>query len=250
MHGTLDSVRDLVASLKHAACQDVEVVVFPPAVFIPEVVLGLQDTKIKVGAQNTHSQSSGAYTGEISATMFAQFGCNFALAGHSERRHPERESDLEVAQKCASILAARLTPILCVGETMAERQRGEAEIVVERQIETVAKVVDTDKLRYIIIAYEPVWAIGTGQAASATEANSMHSFIRQMLSRRLAVPDAKAIRLLYGGSVNEDNARSLFEQPDIDGALVGGASLNGTKFLNILSSMSTTKQQEGARAIP
>jgi len=190
----------------------------------------LSGSAIAWGAQNVSEHAGGAYTGEVSAAMVAEFGCRYAIVGHSERRALYGESDGVVAAKATAALAAGLTPIVCVGETLAEREAGATEAVVLRQLDAVAAKLG-ERIGGVVIAYEPVWAIGTGRTASPAEAQAVHRLLRKRLSRVDAA--AADVLLLYGGSVKADNAKALFAGADIDGALVGGASLKADEFLAI-----------------
>jgi triosephosphate isomerase (TIM) len=190
----------------------------------------LSGSAIGWGAQDLSEHAAGAYTGDVAAAMAAEFGCSYAIVGHSERRALHGESDALVAQKAAAALEAGLTPIVCVGETLAERDAGKTEGVVLRQFDAVASRLG-EKLSTLVIAYEPVWAIGTGRTAKPEQAQAVHRLLRQRL--RAADPAAADVPLLYGGSVKADNAQALFACPDIDGGLVGGASLDAAEFLTI-----------------
>lgn len=244
MNGSLQLIDDLAAGFGAARYPDIEVVILPPAVLAAQAVARLQHTQIKVGAQNVHRHISGAYTGEISAGMLAEAGCVFALTGHSERRHGCRETHAEVAHKYAAIIGSGLTPVLCVGETLDERKQGKAFDIIRTQIEAVLAVVGADLLQSGIIAYEPVWAIGTGLAASSLDANDMHRRIKDWLQTQTGKA-GQQMPVLYGGSVNERNAAALFAEPAIDGALVGGAALDIAAFLKILSCLSAAKDSHG-----
>ena len=180
------------------------------------------------GAQDVSRHAEGAFTGDVAAGMLAEFGCRYVLVGHSERRQLHGESDAEVGAKAVAALAAGLTPIACVGETLAERDAGQWQAVVGRQFAAVAAALGTN-LPLVVLAYEPVWAIGTGRTASPAQAQEVHAFLRE----RLRQAGAEGVRLLYGGSVKAGNARELFAMPDVDGGLVGGASLVATEFLAI-----------------
>jgi triosephosphate isomerase len=188
----------------------------------------LSGTPIAWGAQDVSAHASGAYTGEVSGGMLAEFGCRHVLVGHCERRQLHGESDGEVAAKAAAALDSGLTPVICVGETLAEREAGQTHAVVGRQFDAVAAVLG-GRMALIVLAYEPVWAIGTGKTASPGEAQAVHAFLRQ----RLAAAGAPEVSVLYGGSVKAANAAELFAMPDIDGGLVGGASLDANEFLAI-----------------
>jgi len=204
------------------------------AVCVPYPYLGqardaLAGSPIAWGAQDASPHASGAYTGDVSAGMLAEFGCRYVLAGHSERRQVHGESDAVVAAKAAAVLKAGLTPVVCVGETLAERDGpGGWQAVVGRQFDAVAAVLKAD-LALVVLAYEPVWAIGTGRTASPEQAQEVHAFLRN----RLGKAGAAGVQVLYGGSVKAGNAGALFAMPDVDGGLVGGASLNAAEFLAI-----------------
>ena len=207
-----------------------ELAVCVPYPYLWQAQAALSGSKIAWGAQNLSEHASGAFTGEVSAAMVAEFGCRYAIVGHSERRTLYGESDEVVAAKAAAALGAGLTPIVCVGETLEEREAGTTEAVVLRQLDAVVSRLGA-KIGAVVIAYEPVWAIGTGRTASAAQAQAVH----QLLRKRLGGVDAAAakVALLYGGSVKADNAKTLFAAADIDGALVGGASLKADEFLAI-----------------
>lgn len=206
----------------------VQMVVCPPAAYLAQAQSLLGDSAIMLGAQDASSQANGAYTGEHSTAMLQDFGCEFAIIGHSERREYHAESDNAVAQKCQALLQAGMTPIVCVGETLAERESEETLKVIERQLGAVINLIGLDNLDGVVIAYEPVWAIGTGLTATPEQAQDVHAFIRGQLAQQGA-----ATRILYGGSVKPGNAAELFAMADIDGALVGGASLQAADFVAI-----------------
>ncbi len=235
MHGSRATVRALLTALLDGVSADdsVDVAVLPPAIYIPDAVRQLDGSPIAVGAQNVADQDQGAYTGEIAADMLTDFGCHHALVGHSERRSLYGEPDALVAARFAAACRHGVTPILCVGETLDERERGRTETVVGAQIDAVAQVAGQEALAKAVVAYEPVWAIGTGVSASPEQAQGVHAFIRAQLA--LHGVGATTVRLLYGGSVKPDTAADLFAQPDIDGALVGGASLKADDFLGIIA---------------
>ena len=212
---------------------DVEVAVFPPFPWIVPVRDIAANLHIAVGAQHCYTEQSGAFTGEVSATMLADV-CEYILAGHSERRHLFGESDELVGAKVAAILATSARPILCVGETLDERQAGQAQAVVARQLGAGLAGVDSGMVGRLTIAYEPVWAIGTGVAATADDAQEMCAFVRGWLVEQFG-PAGGDVRVLYGGSVSPDNAAALFMREDIDGALVGGASLKADAFRAIVA---------------
>lgn len=207
-------------------------IVFPPYVFIPMVETILRNTCIQVGAQNTAAELVGAFTGEVSATMLYELGCRYVLLGHSERRQLFCESNDIVAKKFSAARQAKLLPILCVGETRYERDNGATVAVVLHQIEVVIALVGIKALQYSMLAYEPIWAIGTGLSASPEQAQAVHVKIREHLAK-IDAKIAASIKILYGGSVNANNAAALFAMPDIDGGLVGGAALDLTAFSKI-----------------
>ena len=215
----------------------VDVVLFPPFLYTSRLSKGLEERSISVGVQNIFSARSGAYTGEIGAEMAVDAGAKYGLVGHSERRNLFGESDELVAEKFVACQRAGLTPILCVGESFEEREGGEAESVVRRQMDAVMKAVGVKGFANAVIAYEPVWAIGTGETARPDQAQSMHAFIRAVLTQFDAAI-ATNIKVLYGGSVKANNARELFAEQDIDGGLVGGASLELMEFEKICSAAS------------
>lgn len=231
MHGTRTGVRELISALLQQALPgNVDVAVFPPSLFIAQVLQELAGTPLAVGGQDCAAQAEqGALTGEIASTQLADTGCKLVLVGHSERRLILGESDQVVAQKFAAAQLAGLVPVLCVGETLEQREAGETLQVVARQLAEVIKVSGVAAMAAAIIAYEPVWAIGTGLTASPEQAQEVHLAIRQQLAMHDAGV-AQATRILYGGSVKAANAAELFGMPDIDGGLVGGASLNANEF--------------------
>lgn len=234
MHGTRVGVRQLTDAVVAGAGQlgDVQVAVVPPGIFIPLVAERLAGGRVHLGAQNVCDQDEGAFTGEISPAMLGEYGCTFAIVGHSERRGHYGEGDRLIAARAAAALRGGLTPILCVGESLPERKDGHAEAVVTRQLSVVAEQVATENLAAMVVAYEPVWAIGTGLSATPEQAQAMHAVIRRVLSERHD-ESARKVRILYGGSVKPDNAAALFAMPDIDGGLIGGASLQADAFLHI-----------------
>jgi triosephosphate isomerase (TIM) len=201
-----------------------------PYPYLWQAQAALSGSGIAWGAQDVSEHSAGAYTGEVSAAMLAEFGCRYAIVGHSERRALHGESDALVARKAAAALAAGLKPIVCVGETLSERDAGNTDAVVLRQIDAVVKQLG-GQLAEAVVAYEPVWAIGTGRTARPEQAQAVHRLLRRRL--READPAAEDVLLLYGGSVKADNAKALFACPDVDGGLVGGASLQAAEFLTI-----------------
>ncbi|MDA8941805.1 triose-phosphate isomerase [Porticoccaceae bacterium] len=234
MHGNANSATELVEQL--AAHEDtfsgVDMIVFPPAVHLSAVVAALASSAIDVGGQNMSQHDDGALTGEISGAMLKDIGCDYVLVGHSERRTVFAESNNEIAEKFNTAQAQGLTPVLCVGESLQQRQQGQTVKVVTEQIAAVINLVGIENLCRGVIAYEPVWAIGTGEVATPEPAQSVHAEIRSQLGLQGA-----DTWLLYGGSVNASNAAELFAQPDINGGLVGGASLKAQEFLNIAQLM-------------
>ncbi|OGA16789.1 MAG: triose-phosphate isomerase [Betaproteobacteria bacterium RIFCSPLOWO2_02_FULL_66_14] len=220
----------IVAGLPPAG--PVQCAVCVPYPYLAQVQELLGGTALAWGAQDASAQASGAYTGEVSAGMLAEFGCRFVLVGHSERRQLHGESDALVAAKFAAVLAKRMTPVLCVGETLDERDGGCTEAVVARQLDAVLAVSGAAAFAQAVVAYEPVWAIGTGRTATPEQAQSVHALVRARLAARDAGV-AAALRILYGGSVKAANAESIFAMPDVDGGLIGGASLVADEFLAI-----------------
>jgi triosephosphate isomerase len=234
MNGSVASVRELLAGIKEGVGKvgNCEVAVCPPYVFIPTAQAELSGTAISWGGQNLSTEQSGAFTGEVSASMLLDFGCTYVIVGHSERRTLYGEDDALVARKFAVARAAGLKPILCVGETLDEREKGITEEVVARQVDAVIELEGAQALADGVIAYEPVWAIGTGVTATSEQAQEVHAFIRKRIaSHDAAVADG--LRILYGGSMKPDNAADLMSNADIDGGLIGGASLKAADFLAI-----------------
>ena len=232
MNGDLQFAIDLIEAIKAGDAGKAELAVCPPAVYLMKVGGMLAESGIALGAQNVCDQEKGAFTGEVSANMLRECGCRYAIVGHSERRTLYGESDRLVAERFAMALEAGLEPILCVGETLDEREGGVTETIVGRQIDAVVERCGVDAFARAVIAYEPVWAIGTGQVATPEQAQAVHAFIRARLAR--ASEDvAQKVQILYGGSMNPGNAGELLAQPDIDGGLIGGASLKANDFLAI-----------------
>ena len=234
MNGRLDDVRRLLDGIVegHAGGVGAEALVCPPFVYLAEAAAALKGSAVALGAQNASERPMGAYTGEIAVEMLADFGCRYVIVGHSERRALYGEDDGKVAEKFARVAKAGLMPILCVGETLEEREAGETESVVARQLDAVLDRVGGGALTAAVIAYEPVWAIGTGRNASPEQANEVHAFIRG----RLAEHDsggAAGMSLLAGGSVKASKSAALFGMAGIDGGLIGGASLKAEEFLTI-----------------
>jgi triosephosphate isomerase len=211
----------------------VDLLVCPPFVYLLPVHELVKGTQVALGAQDMYHEANGAFTGEISAAMLLDAGCTHVILGHSERRHILGETDADVNKKTLAALAAGLTPIVCVGELLDERESGETAVVIRRQFEGSLATVAADKIEKVVIAYEPVWAIGTGKVATPKQAEEVHAELRGLVAQRYNEKAAGNVRILYGGSVKPDNARDLLSQPNIDGALVGGASLKVDDFLGI-----------------
>ncbi len=225
--------KDVAAGLAQASRGEVQVAVAPPFTALHAVAQAVKGTGVEVAAQDVHWEAQGAFTGEVSAAMLADAGCRHGIVGHSERRQLFGETDETVRKKVGALLAANVLPIVCVGETLAEREGGKTLAVVERQVRGALAGIPGAALAAITVAYEPVWAIGTGKTATAAQAQEVHAAIRKIL-RELGGAAADAIRIQYGGSVKPDNAAELMSQPDVDGALVGGASLKAGDFLTIV----------------
>lgn len=235
MNGSLASVVELAQALKSqlASLDAPQLAVCPSFVHIPAVLAELAESGIAVGAQNTCADADeGAFTGEVSAEMLADLGCHYVLVGHSERRLIYGDSDDIVVAKFERLLQRNLTPVLCVGETQQQREEGNTEKVVVKQLSAVVNALGVDVLAKAVVAYEPVWAIGTGLTASPDQAQAVHAYLRQLVAASSAGV-AQNLQILYGGSVKASNAAELFSQPDIDGGLVGGAALNADEFAAI-----------------
>ena len=234
MNGSRAGVVELLDGIKAgmAEVRTAEVAVCPPYVFIPEAAARLQGSAVAWGGQNLSTHASGAYTGEIAASMLTDFGCRYCIVGHSERRTLYGEDDATVAEKYEVARKAGMVPIFCVGETLEEREAGTTEEVVARQLDAVLERFGAQALAAGVIAYEPVWAIGTGRTATPEQAQDVHAFIRGRIAAKDAAV-AGAVRILYGGSMKPDNAAELMAKPDIDGGLIGGASLKASDFLAI-----------------
>jgi triosephosphate isomerase (TIM) len=230
MHGSRPANAELLAALLAARPFAADVAVCVPFVYLHETAATLAAGELRWGAQDCSAHEQGAYTGEVSAAMLAECGCRYTLVGHSERRALHHESDLLVAAKGQAALARGVTPIVCVGETLEQREAGETEAVVKRQLSAVIHQL-AHCASEMVVAYEPVWAIGTGRTATPEQAQAVHQVLRAQL--QAATGRAAQMKILYGGSVKADNAASLFAQPDIDGALVGGASLKAADFIAI-----------------
>lgn len=235
MHGCGQSISCLLSELtKEKVSGSVELALCPPFTYLQRVNEFLQERRaqIKLGAQNVSEYCDGAYTGEVSATMLSDLGCQYALVGHSERRELFKETDQQVVFKAQRLIESGIVPVICIGESRDEREKGLTEEVLVRQLAPFFVKMGRESLSKCVIAYEPVWAIGSGCSATPEQAQNTHAYVRRCLRNHLA-EDADAVRIVYGGSVKPDNALNLFVMPDIDGALVGGASLNGQDFLAI-----------------
>ncbi len=231
MQGNHQANAELLAGVMAATPFIADAAVCVPFPYLSETAVTLATTAIKWGAQDCSSHEQGAYTGEVSPAMLREFGCGYVIVGHSERRAYHAESDQLVADKAKLALAHGITPIVCVGETLAEREAGQTEAVVKRQLSVVIHTL-AHCAGEMVVAYEPVWAIGTGKTATPAQAQAVHALLRAQL--KAATPRAEAMRLLYGGSVKPDNAKELFSQTDIDGGLIGGASLKAADFVAIV----------------
>lgn len=236
MNKTAKEAVDLVAGLKNQlkSIQDVDIVVCPPFTALTEVAKIIQGTNIQLGAQNVYWEDAGAYTGEVSSVMLKELGCAYVIVGHSERRQYFGETNDTVNKKAKAVLAHKLTPIICVGERLEEREQNKTFEVLKDHIENGLKGITGEEAKKIIIAYEPVWAIGTGKTATPQQAQEAHSFIRGLLKELYDKEASQVIRIQYGGSVKPDNIAELMAQPDLDGALVGGASLKLDSFVKIV----------------
>ena len=239
MHGNRASNRALLDAVLAGieSLDGVECAVCVPFPYLGEVAERLAKTRLAWGAQNLSEHSQGAFTGEVSAAMLAEFGCRYVLAGHSERRQLYGETDAVVAAKFAALLAHGMTPVLCLGETLEERDAGRTEQVVGRQLEAVIAVNGKNSLNNAVVAYEPVWAIGTGRTASPEQVQAVHAFLRTRV--------LPATRIVYGGSVKPANAGAIFAMPDVDGGLIGGASLAAGDFIAVVQAAARAAQRKG-----
>lgn len=240
MHGSREFVRELVGQLLPSLAggvNGVDLVVCPPFPYLAQVAELSYGSELILGAQNVSCEPEGAFTGEVSGSMLADLQVRYVIVGHSERRKLMAEDDALVARKFAVARASGMIPVLCVGETLQEREDGQAATVVQRQLSAVLDSQGVDAFENAVIAYEPVWAIGTGCSASTSQAQDMHANIRRMIAEH-DPQMARKVQIVYGGSVNPENASDLFSQPDIDGGLIGGASLNAESFIRICQSVS------------
>jgi triosephosphate isomerase (TIM) len=237
MNNDIKETQNLISKLTSGVSMDnmnCDVIVCPAFTSLSEAYTLLKDTKIKLGAQNMYFESSGAFTGEISASMLKSVGCEYVILGHSERRTIFGETDEVINNKIKKANAGGLKPIFCVGELLEEREVGITEKVIEKQIRSGLKDIPSEEMGNVIIAYEPVWAIGTGKTASPEQAEEVHKFIRSLINDKYGASVSDKIIIQYGGSVNNKNANELLSQKDIDGALVGGASLKADAFIEII----------------
>ncbi|MCY1045585.1 triose-phosphate isomerase [Corallococcus sp. bb12-1] len=237
MNKTVPEALALVRELRGAVAalgDTVEVVIAPPFVALQPLHIALEGAPIQLAAQNCHWEASGAFTGEISAGMLVELGCAYVIVGHSERRQFFGETDATVNKRAKAVKAAGMTPIVCVGETLAEREANQTLQVVERQVRGALEGFTAADVATFVMAYEPVWAIGTGRTATTAQAQEVHAAIRGLLGRLYDEGTARQVRIQYGGSVKPDNAAELLGQPDVDGALVGGASLKAADFVAIV----------------
>lgn len=234
MHGSLSQVNTLAKDIrdKVSTFQSIDIAVLPPFVYLNSVQQILKQSNLALGAQNLYLGEQGAFTGEVSGNMLKDIGCEYVLVGHSERRTIFQENLKLSAEKFKAALTAKLIPILCVGETKAEREQGKTEAIIREQILSVIDLVGINAMQNSVIAYEPVWAIGTGLTATPEMAEKVHIFIRELIAQN-NVDLAKTMRILYGGSMKPDNAASLLAMPNIDGGLIGGASLDADSFATI-----------------
>ncbi|MCF3649024.1 triose-phosphate isomerase [Synoicihabitans lomoniglobus] len=240
MNNTSSDAADLVSGIvsEVGRANDVDVVVCPPFTSIESVGKALADSSVKLGAQNMHPERSGAYTGEISAGMLRSLFASYVILGHSERRALFGETDAFINQKVLAAIKSELKPILCVGETLEEREAGTTLKVVQTQLEAGLVGVSKEQATSVVIAYEPVWAIGTGKVATSDQAQEVHAFIRDLLNKLFTPAVGGKIRILYGGSMKPANAPELLAQPDIDGGLIGGAALEARSFVDLVKAAS------------
>ncbi|MBI3615199.1 MAG: triose-phosphate isomerase [Candidatus Omnitrophica bacterium] len=245
MNGTLPEARKLTQEILQGlrGQTDVDVILCPPFTALSTVGEILKGSPLFLGAQDMHWESSGAFTGEISPVMLKEIGCRFCIIGHSERRAHFGDTDPVIHRKLLAALEQGLNPILCVGETLQQRENGKTWEIIEGQLKAALEGIESDRIaRLVTLAYEPVWAIGTGQNATGTQAQEVHGSIRAWLTGRIGKSQAQAIRIQYGGSVKSENAGELLGRPDVDGALVGGASLNAKGFISIVESALQKKE--------
>lgn len=237
MNGTLSSAKSLAEGIiAGLGSNNADIAACVPYVYIPAIADVVSGTSLGLGSQNIADKASGAYTGEISATMLKEFNCQYALVGHSERRSYYGDTNESVAARFAQAQTQKITPILCVGETLEQREQEQTFAVIDEQLDAVINLVGINAFNAAVIAYEPVWAIGTGKTASDEQAQEVHHYIRQYIAAK-DQDIADKIQILYGGSAKPENAKGLFAMPDIDGGLIGGASLDAESFLKIYQSI-------------
>ncbi|NRD76479.1 triose-phosphate isomerase [Bacillus sp. BRMEA1] len=236
MHKTLSEAKSFAEEVKNLvpAADKVDSVICAPALFLQTLVETAKGTEVKIGAQNMHFEENGAFTGEISPKALADLGVQYVIIGHSERREMFNETDETVNKKALSAFKYNLIPIVCCGETLEQRENGETMSLVGTQIEKALTGLTEEQVKQTVIAYEPIWAIGTGKSSTAADANEVCAHIRQVVAKQFSEDVANAIRIQYGGSVKPENIKEYMAQPDIDGALVGGASLEPQSFLQLL----------------
>lgn len=231
---SVNLAESIASGASEIADQSVSMAVFPPFIYLPSVIKALNASNIAVGAQDLYFEQNGAFTGEISVSMLKDIGCTYALCGHSERRHVIGETDELINKKVAAAISGGLLPVLCVGELLDERKASQTNEVVTRQVKNGLAGLSAEKISAVTIAYEPVWAIGTGLTATQEQAQEAHELVRKLLAEMYDAQLAEEIRILYGGSVKPGNAAELMQQQDVDGSLVGGASLKADDFLAII----------------
>ncbi|OOF45071.1 triose-phosphate isomerase [Rodentibacter trehalosifermentans] len=243
LNGSKAFTKELIEGLKHelAGVTGCDVAIAPPVMYLAEAEAALANSQISLGAQNVDVNVKGAFTGDISTEMLKEFGAKYIIIGHSERRTYHQESDAFIAKKFAALKEAGLVPVLCIGESEEENEAGKTEEVCARQIDAVINALGVDAFNGAVIAYEPIWAIGTGKSATPAQAQAVHAFIRGHIAAKSQAV-AEQVIIQYGGSVNDANAAELFTQPDIDGALVGGASLKAPAFAVIVKAAAAAKQ--------
>jgi len=246
MYKNIPETVSLINSIKAGvhAVTNVDIVVCPPFTTLAAASEALNDSKIDLGAQDMYHETEGAYTGEVSPLMLKDVGCRYVILGHSERRTIFKETDELVEKKLLAAMKYSFIPILCIGETLEEREARQAFEVVKRQFDKALLHIDPSEMERIVIAYEPIWAIGTGRTATPEQAEQMHSYIRRLLNEKHGEEIAQKVKILYGGSVKPDNIAQLMERPNLDGALVGGASLKAESFIQIVKNSVALETQE------
>ncbi len=240
MNMDLASSKQLASDIAATDAGDTDVLICPPCVYLDAVTRAVAGSAVSVGSQDVYFEKKGAFTGEINTAMLADVGCQFVILGHSERRHVIGETDRLINRKLGAVLAAGLTPVVCVGETLEQREAGKTGEAVQTQIDGSLAGLDAASIERTVIAYEPVWAIGTGKTATPEQAQDVHADLRKLIADRYNPEVAEKVRILYGGSVKPDNAADLMSRKDIDGALVGGASLKADSFIAIIRAARTS----------